>query len=558
MHLYILTLSIAAIIDKTAVFVGKNGREFEERILQKERHNPKFTFLAPADPYHAYYDMRLQELVEGGQEAIARLQHEIQQQQQAAMAEQKGAEVSEGSAPLPAPSQPEALQFTLEIPNISPLDLDILKLTARYVGRNGLNFQALLARKEAGNVQFDFLRPGHSLHRLYCRLVEQYGRLIHPESSLTERIQQCQSKYGLLEGIRRERVGYARWAEDRQRREQAAAEREREEYDRISWGEFVVVETIDFTAADKNHLPPPLSLPTITSMSLLQRQDLWKSGSTVPSDKRSLTDGDDEEMEIEPTEKKPKVVAGVQVRYDYKPKASTQTHGGDHLVTCSICNQQIPSSQIQEHMRVELLDSKWAEQRQSHLSKHTDTNILASGTDVTRNLAAMSSRARGVGVTGGVEGKTATVWDGQAESVGAANREASIRSREQVKQEMAALQMRGGDVSLDPHTGIGPRIPQAPMPIPTAYGYPPYGYPQQPVNQQYPSQQYPPQGYPTQQYPPQGYPPSYPYPYQQPQQYAYPPGAYPPPQNPSYPAAAPQGPYPPPPPPQPPNPPQPK
>ena len=43
------------IVDKTAGFVARNGIEFEQRIKQNEINNPKFNFLNPGDPYHAYY-----------------------------------------------------------------------------------------------------------------------------------------------------------------------------------------------------------------------------------------------------------------------------------------------------------------------------------------------------------------------------------------------------------------------------------------------------------------------------------------------------------------------
>lgn len=55
------------IIEKTAGFVAKNGSEFEAKIHENERHNPKFTFMSPNDPYNLYYRKRLQELLDGGQ-----------------------------------------------------------------------------------------------------------------------------------------------------------------------------------------------------------------------------------------------------------------------------------------------------------------------------------------------------------------------------------------------------------------------------------------------------------------------------------------------------------
>lgn len=51
-----------AIVDKTATFVAKNGVEFENKIKEKEAMNAKFAFLNPADPYHAYYRHKVNEI----------------------------------------------------------------------------------------------------------------------------------------------------------------------------------------------------------------------------------------------------------------------------------------------------------------------------------------------------------------------------------------------------------------------------------------------------------------------------------------------------------------
>ncbi|KAA0203292.1 hypothetical protein HAZT_HAZT003691 [Hyalella azteca] len=49
------------IVDKTASFVARNGVEFESRIRINEQNNPKFNFLNPGDPYHAYYQHKVQD-----------------------------------------------------------------------------------------------------------------------------------------------------------------------------------------------------------------------------------------------------------------------------------------------------------------------------------------------------------------------------------------------------------------------------------------------------------------------------------------------------------------
>lgn len=100
--------------------MSKNGREFEDRIQQKERHNPKFSFLNPNDPYHGYYMLKCHELKEGGQEAIARLTAETQNQETMSVMPKSPVIVE---AVEEEPERPEDLLFTLDLPMISPLDL---------------------------------------------------------------------------------------------------------------------------------------------------------------------------------------------------------------------------------------------------------------------------------------------------------------------------------------------------------------------------------------------------------------------------------------------------
>jgi splicing factor 3A subunit 1 len=51
---------IRAVVDKTAQFVAKNGKSFEQRILSSgEGKTAKFNFMKEFDPYHAYYELKI-------------------------------------------------------------------------------------------------------------------------------------------------------------------------------------------------------------------------------------------------------------------------------------------------------------------------------------------------------------------------------------------------------------------------------------------------------------------------------------------------------------------
>ena len=52
--------AIRAVADKTALFVAKNGRAFENKIINSEKgRTPKFAFLHPTSHFHAYYEDRI-------------------------------------------------------------------------------------------------------------------------------------------------------------------------------------------------------------------------------------------------------------------------------------------------------------------------------------------------------------------------------------------------------------------------------------------------------------------------------------------------------------------
>ena len=79
-------------------------------------------------------------------------------------------------AVIPKEPPPE-FEFIADPPSISAFDLDVVKLTAQFVARNGRQFLTQLMQKEQRNYQFDFLRPQHSLFNYFTKLVEQYTKV---------------------------------------------------------------------------------------------------------------------------------------------------------------------------------------------------------------------------------------------------------------------------------------------------------------------------------------------------------------------------------------------
>lgn len=122
----LISLCITAVIDRTALFVARsaNPPQFETKIRQNQVNDPKFSFLNPADPYHAYYRHRMDRIAAGEEDEAASA---------------TPAKEVEGQAVTPIPQlsrgrEPPAPEFILEVPHIAPVDLYVTFVWLRCHG----------------------------------------------------------------------------------------------------------------------------------------------------------------------------------------------------------------------------------------------------------------------------------------------------------------------------------------------------------------------------------------------------------------------------------------
>ena len=269
---------IRAIVEKTAGYVARNGPAFEDRIREKEKHNPKFSFLSAKDAYFPFYAWRLEEVREGRGTAVS--------------AGRAGEAIPAQEPEQPkGPAAPPEFHFSARMPNISAQDLDVVRLTALFVAKNGRSFMTTLSQKETRNYQFDFLRPQHSLYQFFSRLVDQYTLLLQSASTDGEKAKKTRmldlehntnDKYNIL-GRANQRAEWVKFQEEQKQKKEEEAEKEKLEYAQIDWHDFVVVETVLFEDADEQaDLPPPTSLNDLQSASLEQKGAM----SLQPHDRR--------------------------------------------------------------------------------------------------------------------------------------------------------------------------------------------------------------------------------------------------------------------------------
>jgi splicing factor 3A subunit 1 len=254
------------LIEKTAGYVARNGMQFEEKIREKQAGNSKMSFLLPEDAYHAYYRWRMTEIQAGRGNAVsAGREGEVSFQ---------GREVRKG------PEPPEEFIFSARVPNISAQDLDVVKLTALFVAKNGRGWMTQLSQREAGNFQFDFLRPQHTLYQFFSRLVDQYTDLLTGDSAnggrpqkkrITSLEQNVKERFQVLDRAKK-RAEWVKHQEAQKVAEEEKAAKDHIEYQQIDWHDFVVVETVVFDERDETaDLPPPVTKNDLQSASLEQK-----------------------------------------------------------------------------------------------------------------------------------------------------------------------------------------------------------------------------------------------------------------------------------------------
>lgn len=443
------------IVDKTASFVARNGPEFEARIRQNELGNAKFNFLSLGDPYNAYYRHKVNEFREGkdasgGPSVITG----VKQLSVTSAAQQKQQELLKQVAEqqFVPKDPPQDFEFIADPPSISALDLDIVKLTAQFVARNGRQFLTNLMNREQRNFQFDFLRPQHSLFQYFTKLLEQYTKILIPPKDLLNKLRIESSEGRSSMNLVLEQVKYrANWQkhqEAQRRREEEKVEKERVAYAQIDWHDFVVVETVDYQPFETGNFPPPTTPEEVGARVLMEERLLEEDGDiemqieseeedsqeetvrlklsqmenrtgiqmkgttynqqgiSVKKDNTQVQDMDEASSDEEsPSSSKmqPPVTPLLPPTHDkvvvkkYDPKAIQQKQQKpattDEYLISPITGEKIPASKVAEHMRIGLLDPRWVEQRDKHtVEKINQDTVYAAGTAIEASLKQLAER----------------------------------------------------------------------------------------------------------------------------------------------------------------------
>ncbi|KAI8591366.1 Pre-mRNA splicing factor PRP21 like protein-domain-containing protein [Geranomyces variabilis] len=159
---------------------------------------------------------------------------------------------------------------------------------------------------------------------------------------------------------------------------------------------------------------------------------------------------------------KPVPPPGMKIRTNYVPKVKQLNRGKQAAQICPRCKQPVPTAEMGEHMRIELLDPKWKEQKDKAREKNKESNL--SNTAVSSNLKLLAKTRPDI--FGGDEfnidkalkdaEKGKVIWDGHTASIGTVTQKLGHGlnwEEQQAEQQRAAAEEEARIAA------IGPKVP---------------------------------------------------------------------------------------------------
>ncbi|GAW82708.1 hypothetical protein, conserved [Plasmodium gonderi] len=290
--------SMKSVIDKTAVFVKKNGKIFEQKIYKEKEK--QFSFINPTHPYFYYYQYKLHELFIGGEEKniVPRAILEIKKREDLNKAnnnehilkicdfikEDNKQEKNKIIYSIDDEVNEENTQekeenieikediYTLISPLLSSVDVDLIKTTALFVARNGNKFLNELIDREKNNSQYDFLRANNLYFSYFSKLIDIYVKCLIPNNDIMNKIKKYSNNKSYI-------INYTYSYYNFNMKKKEEEERKMEQKGKCDtfydWSNFSVVETINFDE-DADCLPQSIDFNNVENYVLSQLFDTDK------------------------------------------------------------------------------------------------------------------------------------------------------------------------------------------------------------------------------------------------------------------------------------------
>jgi len=419
--------NVRAVVDKTAAFVASKGRKMEETLLGRAK-GKKFDFMRPGHPYFRYYDEQVEKLSleafrkevddEGKKDGVLETDNnksdeddgrkdmdEVVSRPAKLVATANAVGKQRGHAPPP-------LQFTVSHPIgfESPLQIDLIKLMAKYTAVLGNSFVEKIKAEEKDNAQFQFLRSRSRLNRYFTALVAKYKLVLDWQDTLKSVREDFGDRLTILDRAVH-RVEYQLEEEEKEREANDQSKAEFVAFNQIDWHEFVLVETIDFDDDDD-----------ASSSSSDEGEEEKKSKETQEKKGERKKETNDSGSDVEMDSDDDYDDSDIEIRSDYKPTVKT-SDDRETLLTLPD-GREINPNDVSKHLKVQLLDPKGKADREKFLEKQK--TVAFAENDISKNLKKLASNRPDLFAsdlkeeTDGKRRKNASVtWDGKAESIAA-------------------------------------------------------------------------------------------------------------------------------------------
>lgn len=322
------------VVDRTATYVAKNGAALEERIKSQQLNNPKFSFLFKGDPFHLYYQLKVNEIRDSllgslnetinNDHSSANAVSDDDNKQQSPTKEPESNDVTNQERTVDdnqdhthkitefnssddnekhveenqveSSGQPKSrllneyieektmkleeppdLNFTAKpAPSLTLMQSDIIKLTARYIATYGRSFLLDLINREHNNPIFDFTKPQHGQFTYMTNLIMQYALIQnHPLGIVEDLDKDASSQKELLDKFKM-RTEWSRMLESERKQREERIEREKLLYSQVDWHDFVVVETINYQPDEMGEYPPTTANQVGTRLLMQERLEQTK------------------------------------------------------------------------------------------------------------------------------------------------------------------------------------------------------------------------------------------------------------------------------------------
>jgi len=348
--------TIKEIILKTATYVHRNGKEFETKIRENESNNNKFTFVNETDPYNKYYNFVMENI-----ETFIEVS-EGDKGKDGAGADDAEETKQESVEP------PLELDFITELPPITSKDLEIIKLTALFVAKNGENYINQIKNKyKDQTAQFSFLNDTHSFHQLFLNFLKQYRKLINDKEEIDL------DHDVLAESYKRAKFNEAHKVNSAKLKEIEDAKKLK--YASIDWQDFILVETIDITDIDSHtEFPLPLTIADLQYRSLEQKSQELSMPTLTPISV-SASETPEPTSTIANGAKPMKIRSYGETRLKHAKQQQSQ---GEKLIECPITGKLIPESGFERHIQILLRDPKYKQEKINYENKIKNTNLTTS------------------------------------------------------------------------------------------------------------------------------------------------------------------------------------